>query len=519
MSDFIKRPRIERVDFCVDENIWGHRLYDEQLPHLTVLEFLGVLGANLDKPLRPHEGLAGAVRFKPQRQMRLRGLLFNNPYVESIAESKLSDEEKWRQWFDKFDQGKTGNGDSAGDVAYLRQSFGSFDDFSKAIGLLRSSSFESRSNKRWSSKFVFPFGPDALYEDLEIDAKGNMSNDRRFFARSGELLYLMLTRAKRGAELGDLLAKRMFERSAPMNRLARALQGAPQSPEDPRLSGYLPEASSPRFDQICEDWLAILSREMPVYDALEHLIAVTGLNMLLYFLERAKKTAGNDEPVEFVCEIVSKVGRKVRALSSDSYLANQGLPEKAIRAHVESIRSDKAWVDADSTEFPETERLKLLREAFQWPPVGGKDEDDYSGRSSDELVSKLVELALPRHGQHVGKIHASWSRAIGLSSRRLSRRYRYAPSDRLLKSIVIAIVGGRMQFDEFLIEAKRRYGLVIGDAEGARLVEAKSIDQGELSENRDNLEARLVGLGLVRRLSDSCSFVENPFAFEMEAAC
>ena len=43
MSAIIKRPEIKSVDFCVDENIWGHRLYDEQLPHLTVLEFLGVL--------------------------------------------------------------------------------------------------------------------------------------------------------------------------------------------------------------------------------------------------------------------------------------------------------------------------------------------------------------------------------------------------------------------------------------------------------------------------------------------
>jgi hypothetical protein len=135
------------------------------------------------------------------------------------------------------------------------------------------------------------------------------------------------------------------------------------------------------------------------------------------------------------------------------------------------------------------------------------------------LVGKLAELALARHEQHVGKIHASWSRAIGLSSRRLSRRTRYAPNDRLLKSIVVAIVDDRMQFDEFLAEAKRRYGLVLGDAEGARLIHAKLVDQEELSENRDNLEARLVGLGLVRRLSDSCSFVENPFALNEEAAC
>ncbi|CAB3976181.1 hypothetical protein BCO9919_07542 [Burkholderia cenocepacia] len=234
MSEIIKRPEIKSVDFCVDENIWGHRLYDEQLPHLTVLEFLGVLGSNLDRPLRPHDGLDGAVKFQPQRQIRLRGLLFNNPYVESIAESALPDAEKWRQWFEKFDQGKTGNGDD--DMAYLRHSFASFDDFAKAIELLRSSSFESRSNKRWSSKFVFPFGPDALYEDLEIDSRGKMSNDRRFFARTGELLYLMLTRAERGAELGDILAKRLFDYGAPMNRLVRALQGPPQLADDPRPS-------------------------------------------------------------------------------------------------------------------------------------------------------------------------------------------------------------------------------------------------------------------------------------------
>ncbi len=517
MSEIIKRPEIRSVDFCVDENIWGHRLYDEQLPHLMVLEFLGVLGSNLDKPLRPHVGTGGGVKFQPQRQIRLRGLLFNNPYVESIAESTHSDEEKWQQWFVKFDQGKTGNGDD--DMSYLRDSFSTFDDFAKAIELLRSSSFESRSNKRWSSKFVFPFGPDAIYEDLQIDSRGKMSNDRRFFARTGELLYLMLTRAKRGAELGDILSKRLFDRKAPMNRLVYTLQGKPQIAEDPRLSGYLPEVSNPRFDQICDDWLSVLETDMPIYDALEHLIAMTGLNMLLYFLERSKKISGDDDPVEIICEIVSQQRTKVRALSGDSYQLNQGLPAKAVRSYVEKVRLETEWDNAAKREFPDAERVKLMRERFQWPPTDAGDEDDYSGKSPEVLVENLVKLALARHEQHVGKIHASWSRAVGLSSRRLSRRTRYAPNDRLLKSLVVTIVKDRMQFDEFLTEAKRRYGLVIGDAEGSRLVDSKLVDQDELSENRANLEARLVGLGLVRMLSDSCSFVENPFAFKGEAAC
>lgn len=509
-----QRIDIDRVDFAVDEHIWGHRLYDEQLPHLTVLEFLGVLGSNLDSPLIATP--SDKVRYRPQRQIRLRGLLFNNPFVEAIRERSITDDEKWREWTALFAQDATKLGDE--DMGYLRQVFSSFDDFAKAVELLRSSAFEARSNKRWSSKFVFPFGPDALFEDLRIDS-GGASNDRRFFARTGELLYLMLSRARRGPELGEQLTQRLFNRSAPMNRLVRALQGEPQLASDARDVGYLPHASNPRFDQLCEDWLAILSRDMPIYDALEHLIASTGLNLLLYFLEQAKAQGGDADPVEFICEIVSKERTKVRALSGDSYQLNQGLSRKAVRASIEQVRLLPEWEAAAKSDYPDAERANIMRELFQWPSKESDDEADYTRMSGDKLIETLVELALSRHEQHVGKIHTTWTRAIGLSSRRLARRTRYAPNDRLIKTLVVAIVDDRMQFDEFLAEAKRRYGIVIGDAEGSRLVADKKVDQEALSENRANLEARLVGLGLVRRLSDSCSFVENPFGFKGEENC
>lgn len=504
------RPKIDGVDFAVDEHIWGHRLHDAQLPHLTVLEFLGVLGSNADIPLKeaPNE----QVSYRPQRQMKLRGLLFNNPYVESIREKSLPDEDKWREWKTCFALDATEIGDA--DMEYLRRAFLSFDDFAKAIELLRSSAFEARSNKRWSSKFVFPFGPDALYEDLRV-VGGKASNDRLFFGRTGELLYLMLCRAERGAELGEKLIERLFNVSAPMNRLARTLQGKPQFSEAKEV-GYLPQASNPRFDRLCDDWLAILSRDMPIYDALEHLIASAGLNMLLYFLERAKTQVGDTEPVELVCEIVSRERTKVRALSGDSYQANQSLSLRAVRAAVEQIRLCDEWAKAAEAGDPDGERLELMRTWFQWPPVDPDDETDYEKMTGDELVRMLADKAETRHEGHFGKIHAAWSRSIGLSSRRLSRRNRYAPNDRLLKTLVVSIVEDRMQFDEFLHEVRARYGLVIGDAEGAHLVRAKTVDQDALSDNRGNLETRLVGLGLVRRLSDSCSFVENPFVSKGE---
>ena len=297
-----------------------------------------------------------------------------------------------------------------------------------------------------------------------------------------------------------------------MNRLVRALQGPPQLAADDRPVGYLPYASLPRFDRLCDDWLAILSRDIPVYDALEHLIALTGLNLLLYFLERGKAQSGDPEPVELVCEIVSRERTKVRTLSAESYLTNQGYSSAAVRSSIEQTKLTTEWSAATASSDPKSACADVLRAFFQWPPEDGGDDADALNKDGEQLVEQLVEKALSRHEQHFDKIHATWSRAIGLSSRRLSRRTRYAPNDRLLKSLVVAIVEDRLQFDEFLAEAKSRYGLVIGDIEGARLITENLVDQEAFSDNRSNLEARLAGLGLVSRLSDSCSFVENPFA-------
>jgi hypothetical protein len=61
---------------------------------------------------------------------------------------------------------------------------------------------------RWSSEFAFPFGASALYEDVSVSATG-VSTDRRFFARMGEVIYLMLCRS---AHVSELRLQSMFAR-------------------------------------------------------------------------------------------------------------------------------------------------------------------------------------------------------------------------------------------------------------------------------------------------------------------
>jgi hypothetical protein len=68
-----------------------------------------------------------------------------------------------------------------------------------------------------------------------------------------------------------------------------------------------------------------------------------------------------------------------------------------------------------------------------------------------------------------------------------------------------------MEFQAFLQLLFDRYGLLIGDQQALPFIENGSADQEDFSDNAQSLEDRLASLGLLRRLSDSCAYVENPF--------
>src|SRR5690606_7924844 len=289
-----------------------------------------------------------------------------------------SDEKKWQEWFEEYQKGAY----AEEDMTYLKEVFNSFDDFARVIELLRSSSFEINSNKRWSSKFVFPFGPDALYEDLRIDK--SETNDRRFFARTGEILYLMLCRAENKNELGELLVKRLLESDLSLNQLVKAIQGDRQEAKLAKeiSSLQLPILKHDRFDQLCRDWIHILKQDIPSYDAISYLMFSAGLNMLLYFLERSKEVLSEEKPIRLVCEIISKNRTKIRAISADDYQYNQNLSIRSIAAEIENIQQNEEWMSASSQLYPESEYIRLMQKQFKWP----SEDEESSAWSADSLI-------------------------------------------------------------------------------------------------------------------------------------
>ncbi len=492
-------------ELWIDEAIWGHRLHDEQSPWLTLLEFLGVLHAESLQGRALSEGSLNTLSYRPQTQIRLRNLLFNNPHLTTALREGLTDDAVWTSWLAQMTE--YAGGLETPHFGYLRDRFETFQDFASVVSFLQSSAIEGGSNKRWSSKFVFPFGPSALYEDVNVTARG-VETDRRFFARAGELLYLMLCRSSQVAELRERLTQRLLRVDAPYDGLVRALQGETQLAKQERGGAYLPCQSHPAFDRLAGDWLAILNTAIPTYDVVPHLVTMTGLNMILYQLDRANEELGVSEPITLLSEIVSPKRSVVRDLSADSYQGNNVLPEQAVEHFVRGITHSREWEDALASEEPYLNAAELMAKKFDWPDI---DDPDDRQPSPQALVDELVRRAHVRHKQHVGKVHGTWARLIGLSSRRSSRRVRYAPTDRLLKTLVVCCVTTRLEFKDFLALLHQRYGFVIGDQQARQYIDSGSADQEDFSDNARRLEERLASLGLLKRLSDSCAYVENPF--------
>jgi hypothetical protein len=500
--------RDHRIALWLDEQMWGHRLWDTQSPWLIFLEFLNVADACHRQGQLLVDGAPYPLRYRPRQRMFLRNILFNSDDVARIAEEQQDSRRAWDTWLARIQD--TALGVPLRDFSYLRTRFHSFADFAQAVHLMRGVAVERQSNKRWSSRFVFPFGPHALYVDVGISPTTERPTRQYInFGRSGELFYAMLARAASRDALVPYV-RAMVDGTNRWDRLVASLQ--PEGEDDQEresTSCYLPYLQHPVFDGLARDWLAICRLQLPSFDGYPHLVTLGTFHVFRYHLWVAATWAGSVTPPPLMCEIVTAKKTLVRERSLQSYSQNDGLSTHAVEQFVERIRASDAWQQAQAEESGAFVRCReVLQEAVSWG-------DDYEGTSDPgQLLAELKQAARKGHQQHSAQIHRSYGREIGLVSRRGTTRYRYAPTDQLMKTLLLATVEERMEYTEFLAHLFTKYGLVIGDGEAERVLPADEFDRKAFQANARRLEQRLASLGLLRRLSDACAYVENPYRRE-----
>lgn len=490
----------------IDEAIWGHMLYDEQGPWLIYLEFLNVLLDHHKKghPLAEPDGL-NRLKYWAAWRLDLRNILFNNPRITAIRNSTATDQIRWRDWHKTMSRA---GGIAQPDFSYLEARFNGFNDFADVVELIRSTGIEAATNKRWTSKYVFPYGADCVFEDLDHNAR---TNDRHFFRRTGELLYLMLSRSSLRDALLPLLEREIvLKRESSWNKIVSLLQSPSDTPKGAeRANAFLPYPTHPCFDLLAEDWISILSLGMPGYDALPHLVNMAAFHILQYQSRVARDVAGITAPFRIVCEVVVPKKTLVREISCDLYQQNNLLTHQAITAYIDAIEKSGEWQFARTQPGAFVRCKNILLKTVLWP----MSEGDYEGASNpDDLINELRAAAKKRHQQHVANVHRNYGRDIGLVSKRGTVKLRYAPNDDLLKALLYANVNKRMELNQFLSLLWDRYALIFGDREAEQILAKDEFDKKAFQANARRLEQRLASLGLLKRLSDGCAYVLNPYA-------
>jgi hypothetical protein len=172
------------------------------------------------------------------------------------------------------------------------------------------------------------------------------------------------------------------------------------------------------------------------------------------------------------------------------------------------IEQSEEWQNTSQEHGAFLKCSRILEERVLW----GEDRKDYNGPNDPQaLINYLRAAALKRHQQHVSNIHRIYGKGAGLVSKRGTNKLRYAPTDGLLKTLLFANVDKRMELGEFLALLYERYGLVFGDNEVEKVLAKDEFDKKAFQANARRLEQRLGSLGMLRRLSDGCAYVENPY--------
>jgi hypothetical protein len=208
-----------------------------------------------------------------------------------------------------------------------------------------------------------------------------------------------------------------------------------------------------------------------------------------------------------VLELAAPRKTSVRELSLENLSGNRRLSQRAIQAYIDQARSDEGWTKAVAARAPADAARDFLMKRFSWKP-----EDGLPGGDPETIFHALRSYAEKRHGEHVAKVHTEWSRQIGLSVSRRGAGTWYAPDDAFLKALVMTMVDqGREEYNRFLRKLYERYRIVVGVQEAELAFGNLPTDEKAFTQNTQRLEQRLRTLGLLRRLSDDCAYVENPF--------
>jgi len=385
--------------------------------------------------------------------------------------------------------------------------------------------------------------PHQLDADISFD-------DRNFFARGGEVYYLILSAGTQNAPvlrqtIVERLRALLVERNAALGELAEIIeqvwlqqigQRPTQQDKTGRL-GWIPDPDCAFYTIIAEDVATFLQADLDPLETLDLLAHLVGFHLTLYIYHRAHPEATPAHHSDGSCREHCRPCLPVDALEGADSGVVRAISATAFReqeAHIVQqaetyVREQvEAWLaalpentdpyhalDSDARDYFGLMRLsKASRDAF----TGRVDAlSRRLGAAPDRVAlaegytEALVEVLRQDFDKNFKGVHRKLAKAVGLVAPRKGANARFILSDNLLKALTLANlppdVG--MTYDEFLQRLYERYGLIVGvhEAREAGLLERQRVNGEYFEHNRAALLEKMKHAGLATEYSDATAVV------------
>ncbi len=537
----------EGEQYPLEARIWGHRLRDGQHWMEYLLEFLSVL-AGYDYVFG--RGNRSDQKYRIPKRLGLRRFVF---YDEREKTQDPRDQQATKLLVTALEQ-KVTPGKSTTNTEIIRQ----------VQVLLRSFSV-IEDNRSWYAKSLFPVHENLLlWEALrkgstkttyrgtvhylsaaDLD-EGIEFNARNFFARGGELYYLMISAGterspERRARISQRLRTLLTEQNKTLGELASLIdqtwQDQKQVSADYAQSspGWIPDPDCELYQQFAEDLDTLLDNSLDPLECLELLAHLICMHIIVYIYYRAHPHQGtvyqpdasrNPHRPEILIDIPGdEESGVIRSLSASQLKQHEQWQiervKRLIRARVEDIAtrsSDERFLETIREEasnyFGGTRRKS--REQFEREIQRLKTYMAHHGQAqvNEQVIGVLYDVMGRNFRDHFIGIHRRLGRSIGLIAPSRGPQPRFVLGDTLLKTLTMAVLPAdkTMTFGQFLETLYKRYGIIIGPGEArkAQFQERYPINEGAFSRNRDRFLLRMKLAGLLTQYSDATAIVYRP---------
>jgi hypothetical protein len=526
--------------------IWGHRLRIGQHWMEYMLEFLNVLAgfeyeigrgvtstSNNDKPVES---------YKCFTRLGLRRFVF------------YDDKEKTRHPYD--DLARQMLQKQLAEMETIRAVDGGVDPLELSKTLLRSLSAVEE-QRSWYAKFLLPVHHNLLYWEAlrkgatkyravagngHIDTQDIDENivfdPRNFFARGGEIYYLMLSAGtEHDPELRFSIAQHLHNLLHNHNKVIGDLAGlvdrtweeiTENNETEKRFQlGWIPYFQGAFYQTVAEDMNTFLESRLDPLETLDLLAHLINFHLTLHIYFHSFQPSDNigkedSAPMSLLIDMLGgREGSVIRRISALLYQEQEALIVRRAETYVSERLyalglDDPIRIDQEIRRIFGMSRLRKatrskLDEQFDILFNRLRNNEITLSVFMESYAEHITQILMNDFRKNFLGVHRKLAKSIGFVAPQKGANARYVLGDNLLKALVVANVPPRseMIYDDFLQRLYQRYGLIVGpeQARQSGLYDRQHINSEYYDLNRKALLEKMRNGGLAREYSDATAMV------------